>query len=455
MRKAVAPLFVTLVGAGVLLAAACSQSSGGAPLNPTLQLPTQIKERNGLWSVGYDPNGIVASPARSWAIEPGTLRASFSPLSGMRGAPAANLRLTMNYPHERRAEILAARALVVSAEYANGRRLQWPMTGAFDESRDRVSIELPAALMEGATGVTLAIGADAQPRLKEEAPGPRYWDPKAVVWKPTGTIVPGKNTVVLIHGIFSSVESAFPTPRPWQFWSACPTRIAAAGKFDQVLGFDYAWNEPPESRGKLFAEFLQSVVNAKVSSITIEAHSYGTLVALAAIPQVTQSPATIANTVTMGGPLPLRGTPLAKPENHWRIAMMLGLLAWYYDVPPSVIDKAYDSGMVKSLATDSDALKTILSGVKAMPKKPRFVETAGTKWICFIPGIRSCNYSEETFKKVLVDGSGVELPWDGVVETKAANATDIPNPIATSFPLSHVDLQCDDASIKWVGRQLQ
>ncbi|HYL26463.1 MAG TPA: alpha/beta hydrolase, partial [Candidatus Nitrosotalea sp.] len=443
MKTTTAPLFVALVGAGVLLAAACSQSSGGGALTPATQTAAQSTERNGAWNVAYDRNGVIAAPATSWAMVPGILHASFSPSSQMRGAPAAGLRLTMSYPQARATEIQAARALVVSISYANNTRLQLPMAGEFDASRARVSVELPASLVKDATAITLAIGVDARSRFKEEAPGPRYWDAKGVVWKPNGTIEPGKKTVVLIHGIFSSVESSFPTPRPWQFWSACPTRIAAAGKFDQVLGFDYAWNEPPESRGKLFADFLQKVVDAKVSSVTIEAHSYGTLVALAAIPQVTPSAAAITNVVTMGGPLPLRGTPLAKPENHWRIAMMLGLLAWYYDVPPSFIDKAYDSGMVKSLATNSDALKTILSGVKGMSKKPRFVETAGTKWICFIPGIRDCNYSEETFKKVLVDGSGVELPWDGVVETQAANSSDIPDPIATSFPLSHIDLQCD------------
>ena len=90
-----------------------------------------------------------------------------------------------------------------------------------------------------------------------------------------------------------------------------------------------------------------------------------------------------------------------------------------------------------------------------MPNKPHFVQAAGTAWICFIPVIRSCNYSEETFKKILVDGTGVELPWDGVVETKAAMSTDIPDAVAATFPLSHVELQCKSTVINWVAKQLQ
>lgn len=441
-----------LAAASVLLVVACSRTSNeGAPFTPAA--PSSSAQRTGFRAavnVTYDPNGRVAPPNDAWAIVPGTLHATFSPTLGLASdASPAGLRLTMPYPQSRSGEILAARAPVVSVEYVNGRTLRWPALGAFDGVRHRVTVDLPAAMLEHATSVTLALGIDSG-KSREEPPGPRYWTGKD--WSKTGSIQSGKKTVVLIHGIFSSVESAF--PRGGFFTTACPKKIADAEGFQQVLGFDYAWNEPPDSQGKLFADFLKQIVAAKVSSLSIEAHSYGSLVSLAAAPKV-GSDASIANLVTMGGPLPLRGTPLAEPKNLWRISMMLGLLDWYYDEPPSVVDRAFNSGMVASLATDSDALKTILTDVKGMSNKPHFVEVAGTEWICFIPGIRSCNYSEETFKKVLVDGSGVQLPWDGVVEKIAANSDDIPDAVATSFPLSHVDLQCDDGVIKWISKQLK
>lgn len=442
----------------MVLAAACSRSANGTGFTPAATAPSGATILpNGFRSVArvavaYDPSGRLGAPNSAWTILPGTLRATFYPALGVAmDAKHPGVRLTMPYPQDRAGDVLAAQAPVVSVVYAGGRSLRWPAPGYFDLRNASVTVDLPAGLLEHATSITLALAVDDK-KFKLPEPGPRYWTGK--VWSQTGDIQTGKKTVVLIHGIFSSVESSFPTPRPWQFWSACPKRIAVAGKFDQVLGFDYAWNEPPEVEGKLFADFLKQVGKAKPASLTIEAHSYGSLVTLAALPKL-GSDATAANVVTMGGPLPLRGTPLAKPENHWRMGMVLGLLSWYFDEPPSVIDRAYKSGMVASLATDSDDLKTILSDLNAMQTKPNYVQVAGTKWICFIPGIKDCNYSEETFKKQLIDGSGVQLPWDGVVETIAADSTDIPGATSKEFGLSHIDLQCDDGVIGWIAKQLK
>jgi pimeloyl-ACP methyl ester carboxylesterase len=336
---------------------------------------------------------------------------------------------------------------VVSVAYASGRSVRWPIRGDFDSIHHRVTVGIPEGLLEHATGVTLALAIDSG-EFKAEPPGPRYWDGKN--WETSGTIKTGKRIVVLIHGIFSSVETAFPKG----FFSSCPQTIADRQGFDQVLGFDYDWFEPPAAEGKLFADFLKKIVAAQVSSMTVEAHSYGSLVTLAAIPGAAAG-TTLANVVTMGGPLPLRGTPLAEKKNYWRLSMMFGLLDWYFDEPPSYVDRAFDSGMVAALATNSDALKQISSDVKAMPNKPHFIQAAGTNWICFVPGVRGCTYGEETFKKILVDGTGVQLPWDGVVETIAAESTDIPAAVATPFPLSHIELQCDSDVIKWIGKQLK
>jgi hypothetical protein len=462
-------LFATLV-AGTIVVAACSRTQDGAgaafmPPNPasvagaasiTASAPS-VHLRNGdgvtmlsrslaghrLVSVTYDPRAVLEAPNVAWEMVPGILHGAFAaPLAAVSGS-GMGLRLTLHYPPSRAAAIEAARAPVIVVDYANARPLRWVAWGDFDTVRHRVSTDLPAALLADAVGVTLGLGVD-NVKFHLEAPGPRYWNGRT--WSKTGSIAPGKKTVVLIHGIFSSVESAFP--------KACPKQIADAGGFQQVLGFDYAWNEPPETEGSLFADFLKEIADAKVTAVSVEAHSYGSLVSLAAIPKVDPQ-LKIGNLVTMGGPLPLRGTPLANPENHWRMGLVLGLLAWYSDEPPSVVDRAYKSGMVASLATNSDALQKILTDVKAMPDKPRFVEVAGTNWICFIPGVVSgCWYSEEKFKSVLIDGSGVELPWDGVVEKRAANSTDIPKPVATDFPLSHIDVQCNGGVIKWVGKQV-
>jgi hypothetical protein len=455
-------LSAALAASSVLAVVACGRTSDAtSPLTPAAPMSSQTAtggaaallphaiSGGAIAEIRYDPNGLVASPNDAWAIVPGTLFVRFAPELGAASSGAgAGARFSMPYPQAENAAILAAHAPVLAVSYANGTTLRFPAPGSFDPVRHRVTVEVPAALLQRATGATLALAKD-RGKVADQPTGPRYWDGKA--WKESGTIQSGKKTLVLIHGIFSSVESSFPA---YRFFTGCPQKIADAGGFDQVLGFDYDWFEPPDKEGALFADFLKEVVAKKPSSLTVEAHSYGTLVTLAALPKLGPD-AKIANAVTLGGPLPLRGTPLANPGNHWRMGMILGLLAWHFDTPPSFVDHAFDSGMVASLATNSDALKNILTNFKAMSNRPPVVQAAGTKWICLVGTVSHCAYSEETFKKVLIEGSGVELPWDGVVETLAAGSTDIPDAVATPFPLSHIDLQCAGDVIKWVAKQLK
>ena len=418
--------------------------AGAAILSPSLGTGVAVR-------VTYDPHGLVAPPNDAWEIVPGTLRVSFSaPLRASHDAGPGGVRLTFPYPQERSEEILASRELIVIARYGNGSSLRWPELGDFDIARGRVTVDVPSALLDGATTLTAAIGVANRHKLHEVETGPRYWTGSD--WQKTGDIKSGVDTVVLIHGIFSSVETAFPTG----YYYKCPNDIAYYEKFKQVLGFDYDFTQPPQTEGPLFAAFVKKILNAQPKSLTIEAHSYGSVVTLAALSKL-GSGAKIANLVTLGGPLPLRGTPLAEKRNGWRMDMMLGLLDWYLEYPPDVVDQMLGSGMVASLATNSDDLKKLLSDYKGLSNKPHFVQVAGTDWICFIPGIGSCTYSEETFKKILVDDgkTGVTLPWDGVVETLAAESKDIPDAVASEFKLSHTKLECDRDVMRWVAKQLQ
>jgi hypothetical protein len=127
------------------------------------------------------------------------------------------------------------------------------------------------------------------------------------------------------------------------------------------------------------------------------------------------------------------------------MGMIMGFLDWLFNEPPDVVDRAFKSGMIASLATDSDELHKILTGINNMHTKPHFVQVAGNKWI----------FGEETFKRQLVEGSGVQLPWDGVVETIAAKSKDLPGAVSQEYSLSHTELECDARAIKWVGSQIK
>jgi hypothetical protein len=448
-------------GAVSLTLAACSQPPGGsgASLAPSVApqavahtaagdsaaLVSRSLGTNVRIAIVKDPTGVVAAPNRAWSMLPGTLHVRFTPALRNSDEIQPGLRVALVYRPSDAARLGAGYLPLLAIEYANGRTVRFPMLASLDSLRHTVTVEIPATLLGNAANLTMALGVDSA-KHKAAAQGPRYWDGKK--WSTTGTIEAGEKTLVLIHGIFSSVETAFPaTPTP-----ACPQRIADAGGYKQVLGWDYEWYYPPRIEGPIFFKFLRSIVDAGVTDLDIEAHSYGSLVTLAAIPNLTSLK--LGHVVTLGGPLPLRGTPLAKPENEWRMGFVLGVLDTFSDEPPSDVDTAISSGMISSLATDSDALKTILDDVKAMKEKPDFIEAAGDKWICLIGTSSACLFSEDYFKKVLTEGSGVELPWDGVVETLAAESTDIPSPTPTEFPLSHIELPCDKDVIKWVGTQV-
>lgn len=385
-----------------------------------------------------DPHAELVAPNRGWQMLPGVLRVTFATPPRETNVEGPGLRLTLRYPAGQARLIAAGHASLIEIGYANGRRVRFVSLDRVDAASREVTTELPAMLLGGAAYVAMGIGVDSK-RYRTQPPGPRYWDGK--VWSRDGKILAGKTTLVLIHGIFSSVEESFPaTPSP------CPQRIADAGGYEQILGWDYDWFNPPSVEGPLFQKFLETVQKAGVKSLDVEAHSYGTLVTLAALQRLDRS-SRPAHVVLLGGPLPLRGTPLAKKENGWRMGFVLGVLDSFSDQPPGNVDKAIDSGMIASLAPNSTELATILFGINHMrPPRPTFVEAAGTEWMCLVRVYGVC---------VLSEGSGVTLPWDGVVETLAAKSDDIPQPVATTFPVSHIELECADKVVDWVGKQVK
>jgi hypothetical protein len=395
--------------------------------------------------IAKESSTVVAAPNHAWTMLPGTLRVHFLPALQRTDEIETGLLLEMSYRPRDAARLRAGYLPLVAIAYANGRTIRFPLLGRTETEHHAIGLAIPATLLGGATGLTIALGVD-NAKYEQQPEGPRYWDGKQ--WKTTGTIEPGQKTLVLIHGIFSSVETAFPaTPTP-----ACPQEIADAGGYKQVLGWDYDWFYPPKVEGPAFYKFLDKIADAGVTDLDVEAHSYGTLVTLAAVPLLTSIK--IKHVVLLGGPLPLRGTPLAEDKNSWRMGFVLGVLDTFSDEPPSDVDKAISSGMISSLAPNSDALTKILNDIKSMPAKPDFFQAAGDKWICLVGYPSACLLSEDYFKKVLIDGSGVQLPWDGVVETIAAESKDIPNGTAMEFPLSHIQLECDKDVIKWVGKQV-
>lgn len=376
-------------------------------------------------SVVRDESTVSAPPNPAWSMLPGTLDVKFERALRLAASTATAMHLVFSYPADRAAQILNARTPVVVVTYSDGRSARLGPAGAFDIVHDRVGVDIPRALLNGAVDVRLGLAVD-NPMYTLPPPGPRYWT--GTSWSKTGTIDPSKRTLVFIHGIFSSVETAFPNP--------CTPEILKAGGYQQAIGWDYNWTDPPQIEGPKFAAFLNSLRKQRLTSFDIEAHSYGSVVTYAAVPSVT---GTMKNVVTLGGPLPLRGSPLAKGE---LLRYVLVSLADVFVGPPSLINHAYESGMVKSLATDGPEMRTILSHIDAMKTKPDFVDVAGTK-----------QYPEEWYLYPLLYFY-IDYPWDGIVEKIAANSKNIPNSFPNHFDKEHTELECAGDVISYVGSQV-
>jgi hypothetical protein len=376
--------------------------------------------------VTRDDSTVAAPPNPAWSMIGGTLDVRFDRALRSPHSVASAMRLTLSYPKGRAEEILHARMPLTVVTYANGSSQRFGFEGAFDVRNHRVTVDVPQAVLENAVDVKVGMAVD-NATYTLPPPGPRYWT--GTSWSQTGTIDPTKRTLVMIHGIFSSVETAFPNP--------CTPEIMKAGGYQQAVGFDYNWTDPPQVEGPLFAAFLNSLVQQKLTTFDIEAHSYGSPVAYAALPSVTG--ATIPNVVTLGGPLPLRGTPLAKKG---LLRLVLVALADIFVGPPSLINHAYSSGMVSAMATDSTEMQAILAGINGMKTKPDFVDVAGTK-----------EYPQEALLYPLLYFY-INYPWDGIVEKLAANSVDIPNSFPNSFYEEHTELECAGSVIAYVGSQV-
>jgi pimeloyl-ACP methyl ester carboxylesterase len=380
--------------------------------------------------VQQSPSEIAAAPNPAWQPAPGTLRVKFSSAIPVEHTPAPGatpstaLTLTMPYATASATAILAARAPVVVITYADGNTGKISPDGAFNTSASTVQVTVPRQALDGATGVEMFLATDGIV-IVTPSPGPRYWN--GTSWQTTPIqLDPTKRTVVFVHGIFSSVETAFP----------CVNPILAAGAYQQAVGLDYDWTQPPSKEGPILANFINGLPN---STVDVEAHSYGTVVTLASLPLVTK---TVKNAVLLGGPLPLNGSPQADPGFLRDLLVNLA----EFVVPPSDVEDAVKSGMLDSLASDSTAMQQIANATNSLPSPPSYVQVAGTHPLPF---------EEYVGVQFLYELLFAYQPNDGVVEQISAESHDIGQPkISGAFPDDHLQLECDTSIIQFVGSNL-
>ncbi len=395
-------------------------------------------------SVSFDPQATDTPPNSAWAVAHGVLTVTIPAGLAARNPNAtyaytsapAGMHVHMIYGAAEAAAIESAAAPLVTLTTATGSN-RVVLHGTFDVQSHTVTIDIPQPMLAGVTSVKIALG-ETNAAAQAPAFGGKLWVPGYIyggTWEPFSQWSGSARTLVVIHGIFSSVETAYSCANDYLAKSADGDSTAPYS-YQQIFGFDYDYAQPPAVEAALFANFINGL---SLSNYDIEAHSYGTLVTLAALPQLSSKP---NRTVLVGGPLPLRGSPIADPTNVLLRDLLLTLAAQTIS-SPAQIDEAINSGMIASLATNSPVLQQILSGVKSLSPYPNIERVAGTE-----------EYSVERLFWWALIPAGVDVhSWDGVVEETAAESTELTASRQTTIPDAHMGEPCDQPTIDFVTQQ--
>lgn len=402
-------------------------SSGGSLTTPSgarVDVPSSWLQANHTLTVVHDPTATIALGVPGWQTAPGTVTVRLDGPSTHGSAPQGPV-VTMAFRAADAAAIAAAQTAIVELTAPDGHTALVAGALRIDATRNVATVGIPRSAFDAAVQARVALVVDAPGGAPPQPGGGRYWNGTA--WQPSPYPTDAtKRTVVLVHGVFSSVEQAFPGP--------CPSAIASAGGFAQTYGFDYDWTRTPDALAQPFADFVNSLPNA---SVDIEAHSYGTIVTLAALPLIKK---TVGHVVLLGGPLPLNGSPQA--THTWLIDLFVWAIKDEYPAYASQIEAAEKSGMIADLVSGSPMMTSIAQGLKAMPSLPAFVQVAGTHPLPV--------ETDPIVNDVYADLYGSTVN-DGVVE-QASALTPQGSAVSTrSFPLYHTQLECDPGVVGYVG----
>jgi pimeloyl-ACP methyl ester carboxylesterase len=295
---------------------------------------------------------------------------------------------------------------------------------------------VPLSVMQNTQSIAAA-SANLRPyaTLAPPAPlGPRVWNGSTWVDFPQG-FSPTKKTLVVIHGLFSSVEGAF---------GPCLAAIMASGHYEQVIGFNYDWTQRIAVGGQKFADFLNQLSQAGLSHIDLEAHSYGTVTALYAASLVDIK---IHNMILEGAPLqgsPIDSWLLDLPKREWLMTALAN--ANFPDnryITAQTFDDVLSSGMWLDLRPGNPLLDGIARNALAKHPDTNYIKVAGTT--SFLPRL----LEEYLFHGEPNDGLMTSL----TASDSALNEARLPGP---SFLVAknHTQLECASEVISRVADAL-
>jgi sugar lactone lactonase YvrE len=263
---------------------------------------------------------------------------------------------------------------------------------------------------------------------------------------------PTGNTLVVVHGMVSSVQSSFPPA------TAQVLQLAGSNTnfYETVVGFNYDWLQSITTSGAALGSFLDTLASCGVT-IDIEAHSEGVPVSMAAlIVTKSQTNAQIKRLVCLGGPI--MGTPAA---NDVRILQSLILADPEFSLPAGAIDLAtilgspFVTDLETSMIGDGSRLDTIRSSLspRFQQDNPQLILAGGTAQRFFFPNTPIGPVTVNMSWAAPLMGT---QNFDGIIPLTSALAFDsnlkaYPLP---PFPLGHTELVSNPQAIEPDTKQL-
>ncbi len=317
---------------------------------------------------------------------------------------------------------------------------------------------VPASLVTmSQSPITFYVAKDAPYTPSGTVPGPTGFSVYTLdtsltfpSWRPfkASDVKTSDSVAILVHGMNSQLDSAFNASTAWQ--------IRGRGPYNVVLGVSYDWTQMPAIIQPQFSAFLNTL-DSQTKDVDLWAHSYGTIVTLAALDKSTLRP---DNVVLLGGPL--LGTPLANVNWLTTFSVNATYRLLGYTIPYqsySTLAKFYqfNKNGVPLLLRGSPALAQIVDpfALSAQNQKINVVKVAGNTGL-------GKNIAEAYAQGFLTKSSPLafwgpatgQVITDGIIPLYSAMDSKIAGP-AEQFPLNHIELESDQNVAQYVGANLR
>ena len=358
------------------------------------------------------------------------------------------------------------------SEYTFGSSVDnwWGPPGQIDTVNQTVTYTVDPTIFSGTYGHTINdfgfiftqgnTQGNTKPNLRAnisvlQQPGLKYWDvtSNSLLPFPTSGLPsgwdPNAKTLSLVAGMNSSIEEAFGTQGTCLLPCAdgCDdgdypvNKIAQAGNYPQIIGFDYDWTQPLLQSATALKVFIST---SGLKNVDLEGHSEGGAVVVRAASLVTDPTIQISHIVTLGGAT--QGTPVANAQD----TMATFLLANPYKNPIAllgaipVLHDLLTAPVVSDLQPGSQALQDMVRDYNTNPARSSTIilPVAGTTPML----------GTQIFGDLLFFGGET---FDGIIAEPDAllNGSLLHGvqPVG-SFAVTHTELECNNNVVQAVGQ---